>query len=188
MHPVRPGRRALGGRGQARLDEAAARRRGRYAQHPAKVGLTLAASNQPTQTAEPRPPPQWHCRCRALETPTRSKGNLLHELLAQAFDVKLPTTRQVAGRYQRLGSYSAPMFATLDLKFAHLDGFHVSGLVSAIRIVSATTRDDVSRSNSTSCELRGSSLYGLISIASTSDFRGLQFRCLNSSAIIVLLN
>src|SRR5215813_1977171 len=31
-----------------------------------------------------------------------------------------------------------PMFATLDLKFAHLDGFHVSGLVSAIRIASTT--------------------------------------------------
>jgi hypothetical protein len=41
------------------------------------------------------------------------------------------------------------MFATLDLKFAHLDGFHVSGLVSAIRIVSATTRDDVSQSKAT---------------------------------------
>ena len=38
VDPVRPGRRALGGRGQARLDEAAARRRGRYAQHPGKVG------------------------------------------------------------------------------------------------------------------------------------------------------
>jgi hypothetical protein len=31
VDPVRPGRRALGSRGQARLDEAAARRRGRYA-------------------------------------------------------------------------------------------------------------------------------------------------------------
>src|SRR5215472_19188656 len=38
-----------------------------------------------------------------------------------------------------------PMFATLDLKFAHLDGFHVSGLVSAIRI--ASTSNDVRRIN-----------------------------------------
>src|SRR5262245_43567509 len=69
-----------------------------------------------------------------------------------------------------------PMFATLDLKFAHLDGFHVSGLVSAIRIVSATTRDDVSRSNRTRCELRGSRLSGLHSIARTSAFRGPKIR------------
>jgi hypothetical protein len=65
-----------------------------------------------------------------------------------------------------------PMFATLDLKFAHLDGFHVSGLVSAIRIVSAT----ISRSNRTRCELRGSRLSGLHSIARTSAFRGPKIR------------
>lgn len=141
-----------------------------------KVGADTGGVESANANGGAEAPPQWHCRCRALETPTRSKRNLLHELLAQAFDVKLPTTRQVAGRYQRLGSYSAPMFATLDLKFAHLDGFHVSGLVSAIRIVSATTRDDVSRSNRTRCELRGSRLSGLHSIARTSAFRGSKIR------------
>jgi hypothetical protein len=49
------GRRALGGRGQARLDEAAARRQARYAQHPGKeehywAMVTLMRSAREVQT------------------------------------------------------------------------------------------------------------------------------------------
>ena len=47
VDPVWAARRALGGKGQARLDEAAPRRRGRYAQHPGKVGADTGGVDHP---------------------------------------------------------------------------------------------------------------------------------------------
>src|SRR5215831_3131601 len=91
---------------------------------------------------------------------------LPHGGVSSALAIAIPASWLVLGPYVR----------HTRCEIRHLDGFHVSGLVSAIRIVSATTRDDVSRSNRTRCELRGSRLSGLHSIARTSAFRGPKIR------------